>query len=586
MRLTKLILSLLMIFWGMLFHCWAQSTITLNDALTNKMITYVEVDASIPKVIDGVVYIQKEGKTYKRDYDGKINIRWFGVKGDGAKDDSKAIQKALDIGEALYFPAGVYKFSAQVNKRIEISGDSGNTIFRPLNSNQSILNFNTKAPYFTYTSIVENISFQSDNFTGTAISFGKNQIKAKEVYDEYAGNVVFRNVHIKGFDKGVYFPFGNIGSNFYSCSFQVNNYGIYALDNKMGGDVMHAGNKYFYASEFSSNKVAVFVNNQADGFGGFGFYDCIFQFNGVNGYFNTNNTYLPLLFQNCWDEKGQAISEVHIDQYALDQWSGTKKYPSTSYIFEGKNASYIFIGGRVMDMKILGENIVVHSYSSQFEFQKGVGANDFEIAKTSKLKLYYPSTAQGIQVSPNIEVVGFPHLSNVSFSAFNPEGNYVPMDGKKIQSSQIETFSTNFGKPLTLSGSFNPKKPVVEYRQSVSNRLSLDFTDVNQYIGIQETKSKLPKGFYFLLFQTKVNEGNPRLLIWDRNQHQLVRLNPIADGKSHVYGAYGYLDKTAEVFMDLSSSDGKPVDINIEKYTIYAFDSLSELKTFMIENIK
>lgn len=587
MRPTKLLQSLLMIFWGTLSYCWAQSTITLNDAVTNKMITYIEVDASIPKFIDGVVYIQKEGKTYKRDYDGKINICWFGVKGDGLTDESKAIQKALDIGEALYFPTGVYKFSVQVNRRMEISGDVGNTIFKPVDSEKSILNFNTKAPYFTYTSVVENISFHSDNFTGTAISFGKNQIKNKELYDEYAGNVVFRNVHIKGFDKGIYFPYGNIGSNFYSCSFQANNYGIYALDNKMGGDAMHAGNKYFYANEFSSNKVAVYVNNQTDGFGGFGFYDCIFQSNGVNGYFNTNNTYLPLLFQNCWDEKGQAISEVHIDQYASDQWRGIKKYPPTSYIFEGKNASYIFIGGRVMDMKILGENIVVHSYSSQFEFQKGVGANDFEIAKTSNLKLYYPSTAQGIQVSPNIQVIGFPHLTDVNFSASNPEGNYIPMDGKKIQSTHIETFSTNFGKPVKLSGSFSPKNAVIEYHSGVkSNKLSLNFTAVNQYIGIEDTKIKLPKGFYFLSFQAKVNSGSPRFFIWDRNQNQLLRLSPIRDGKYHTYGAYGYLEKDAEVFMDISSSDGNPVDMNIEKYTIYAFDSLSKLKTFMIENVK
>ena len=239
------------------FSCsvFGQEKIILTDGLTGQSYTYKKVTLSSGQQADGVIYVNKNGTIYKRMYDGKINVKWFGAKGDGITDDSKAIQKAFEIGESIFFPAGNYRFASNVNKRFEIEGDAGNTVFSPVDNNKSILNFQTKAPYFTYASIVSNIWFTSKNKIGTAISFGKNDVKNKSIEDEYAGNVVFRNLRFIGFQKAVYFPFGNIGCNFFSCAFQANEYGIYSLDNRWGGDIMHAGNKYFYACEFDSNNV-------------------------------------------------------------------------------------------------------------------------------------------------------------------------------------------------------------------------------------------------------------------------------------------------------------------------------------------
>jgi len=51
-----------------------------------------------------------------RQYDGAVNVKWFGAKGDGVADDTLAIQKALTTlpiikESAIYIPSGVYNIS-------------------------------------------------------------------------------------------------------------------------------------------------------------------------------------------------------------------------------------------------------------------------------------------------------------------------------------------------------------------------------------------------------------------------------------------------------------------------------------------
>lgn len=579
----KGVFSLLMI----IFSCalFGQEIIILPDALTGQSYTYSKVILSPNQRVDGVIYVNKNGTIYKRMYDGKINVKWFGAKGDGITDDSKAIQKAFEIGESIFFPAGNYRFAANVNKRFEIEGDAGNTVFSPVDNNKSILNFQTKAPYFTYASIVSNIWFTSKNKIGTAISFGKNDVKNKSIEDEYVGNVVFRNLRFIGFQKAVYFPFGNIGCNFFSCAFQANEYGIYSLDNRWGGDIMHAGNKYFYACEFDSNNVAVYFNNTTEGFGGVSFNDCIFEANAVNGYFYSNNTYTPIIFQNCWDEKRNTPSKVIIDQYTGTSLKKVDMEPA-SYILDGSRSDYLFIGGRVMNLKILGNNISVTSYRSKFEYSKDVSAEKTVVSDNSQLTLFFPSTDKGIQSAKNIYVKGIPFLNSLEVGANNSESKFFPISSVGFKSNFPEFYSVNFGNPITLSGSFNAVAPTF---QRINNqavcRLALDFSNKNQYIAINETKTDFFPGYYFIVTTAKVNIGNPIFFVWDRNENQFVSFQPINDKDIHSYGAYGYITKKAEFYLDISSTDGTPVDLDLLDYKIFKFSTKEELQSFLLDNL-
>ncbi|MEF3312391.1 glycosyl hydrolase family 28-related protein [Paenibacillus sp. GYB004] len=66
----------------------------------------------------GTVLVSSAGARFKRLFDGPLNVRWFGAKGDGVTDDGPAIQSAIDAGGArshIYFPQGSYRITATLN---------------------------------------------------------------------------------------------------------------------------------------------------------------------------------------------------------------------------------------------------------------------------------------------------------------------------------------------------------------------------------------------------------------------------------------------------------------------------------------
>ena len=86
------------------------------------------------------------GWTWQRLFDGAVNIKWFGAAGDGATDDTAAIQAAIDYlpnsstsfpdvqcGGKIYIPDGVYNYTALTvganDRCVSIEGQSvGSTI--------------------------------------------------------------------------------------------------------------------------------------------------------------------------------------------------------------------------------------------------------------------------------------------------------------------------------------------------------------------------------------------------------------------------------------------------------------------------
>ncbi|TWI45746.1 pectate lyase-like protein [Pseudomonas duriflava] len=60
----------------------------------------------------GAELIGYKGRTVRDKLDEVISVKDYGAKGDGITDDTTAIQAALNIGKAVFFPEGDYRVTA------------------------------------------------------------------------------------------------------------------------------------------------------------------------------------------------------------------------------------------------------------------------------------------------------------------------------------------------------------------------------------------------------------------------------------------------------------------------------------------
>lgn len=92
---------------------------TANDGgggLFNYDATIDKATANAGTIIDPSVSLALQGTgiglgCWIRQYSGAINVKWFGVKGDGISDDTSIIQSVLDSQAHIYFPPSTYKVS-------------------------------------------------------------------------------------------------------------------------------------------------------------------------------------------------------------------------------------------------------------------------------------------------------------------------------------------------------------------------------------------------------------------------------------------------------------------------------------------
>lgn len=71
---------------------------------------FVRDDSDTTSTDDGgTVLVATNGKRWKRRYDGRVSVMWFGVKGDGSTDDTTALQAAINSGKKdLIIPPGTF----------------------------------------------------------------------------------------------------------------------------------------------------------------------------------------------------------------------------------------------------------------------------------------------------------------------------------------------------------------------------------------------------------------------------------------------------------------------------------------------
>ena len=84
--------------------------VIVKDSLRGGTFEYVPGDSTTTN--SGTVFAYGTGRL-KRQYSGALDVRWFGATGNGATNDTAAIQAALDEASErpIYIPAGTYKVS-------------------------------------------------------------------------------------------------------------------------------------------------------------------------------------------------------------------------------------------------------------------------------------------------------------------------------------------------------------------------------------------------------------------------------------------------------------------------------------------
>lgn len=170
---------------------------------------------------DGVMYLAKENAFYRRRVENNINVKWFGVKGDGDRndlgtDDTQTLETAIKTlaliskgydlsggnlfgGFTLYFPPGKYIVSKTLvlPANISIAGSSPFTTI-----------IHTKKPGFIFTNIggyepngVDMI--MNHNIAIRNLSLKQGGIEFQQAVSSRIENVRILNLFGKGTDTGI-----------------------------------------------------------------------------------------------------------------------------------------------------------------------------------------------------------------------------------------------------------------------------------------------------------------------------------------------------------------------------------------------
>lgn len=120
---------------------------------------------------DGGTIIQPTAGTgrWVRLYDGFVSVKWFGATGDGATDDTTAINSAIAAANHVYIPNGTYIISGQINLKsdLRISGAGGAKIsLKDPIANQYMVRGNAISNV-----TIENLAIQGNGLQGYAAVF-------------------------------------------------------------------------------------------------------------------------------------------------------------------------------------------------------------------------------------------------------------------------------------------------------------------------------------------------------------------------------------------------------------------------------
>ena len=537
-----------------------------------------------------------------------VSVLDFGADPTGTIDSSIAISNAIATEKAVYFPKGTYLCNVIINNKTILFGDGSTaSIIKPFSYSSPALIYSFTAmtapvySYWNYHSVVRDLGFQGTGSgitaTGIGFSFGTGSPTVYTTNAEFANNVTFYNCNFTSLNKGVQFPFGNIGSAFYSCGFQSNYYGIYDLSNLISND-MHAGCKYFYNGEMSGNVCAVYCYGALGG--SIMFRDTIIETNSMGMYFNNiGESYnAPITFDGCWIEANGQVKNLGLT-VTIDKWTGyslsTQTITANTFVFDGISGQYTISNSWFVDFAVLGTNIVITADNCHTEkgFANG-GAPISNIPNTSSVVFNNPATNYGVPFAKGLKVLNYPTLavSAISPGAAAATGRFwltKPRSSLISNYGYTKVVNENLTSSVTTVGSLALVGVVVNDGVIFSTCNKFTATAVafpsNSRAIISSTLTTINNGYWYVVtFDVKQISGSIIFNVWNLGTGMIATGAVCPSlGDWYSFAGMAYCDTVgpaSSMGMDMESTGVDSV-WEISAYQLNQFNSLSDAQAFL-----
>lgn len=521
--------------------------------------------------------------------------------GTSTEDLSAAFEQAISTSRRVYIPKGKYRVNVQIESKTILEGDgSQSTILYPFDESVAIMTYTYTAQqtpipgFWDYHSEVHGIGFWGrTSRVGVGFTFGQTVPANYQANDELANNVKFFGCRFYDLEKGVQFPFGNIGSEFYSCGFSSNKYGIYTMNNKFGNG-MHSGNKYFFGGEVGANEVGLYVNDteQGGGAAGIEFFGTIFEFNNVAAYvYTTTRPFIQCMFDGAWFEANGAMSSGGAT-VTIDSWSGstvsTQTIDKHTIILDGTGGRILCRNVFFTDVEVKATNATVTALNCHTERESGNNGAPCIVADTSSIIVEDSYTGFGNPQGNNIIVTGFADLQESNISSIVGAG------ARWFPTIQRGSIIANYGPskaitlPLTTAytlggGSFVLLGTVVSDGRIYSqcNEFSRAAFLSTEFVRYDSNVITTSAGWYVFTMDAKVSAGNPTFYVWDRDASQLAtNIECPVQNKWFTFAGYGYSAGGDTLFFDIRGSNATCTWKN-SALQLLRFDSKQEAQSFL-----
>ncbi|MDD2273936.1 MAG: glycosyl hydrolase family 28-related protein [Desulfuromonadaceae bacterium] len=369
------------------------------------------------------------GKWY-RQYDGAVNVKWFGAKGDGITDDTVAIQNTINSSYDVYLPRNSYLITSSLTlpseggdrkKPIYLYGDAGNVLIESTNATTLIyngvgscidgVNSDTARRSIIH---MENIVFTSSNKTAGTIAINLQKPTGTKLH----------NIGVSNFDIGIKTVDGSWYANFSSLKIDSCTIGLKIENAANGMNIFNCaigGCDYAVNTSYSGEQInfnnCIFESNNINSFKA----DYFRQLNISNCYFEENINSSSSIFATKEDARDSQLNLTNCSFY-----NASTTATSIIYVNNSTNA----------DFKVNASGIYTNTNVSS-------SVSTFLVSNSTSTNLYIPTAIQQYEDTGS-KIINIATTAVKKFYADDySEGTWVPII--KLGTATEHTYTTQVG---------------------------------------------------------------------------------------------------------------------------------------------